>query len=455
MADPLDIQGLWWLPDDRDHKVPGWFTWSPDCGGDLRLLGQFRPDTWEDNVLPDGTVQKVKRARARTRRDLTYALVHGQVGNKNYTLLDGISITRRGHLPSDMPTERVHIDRVLEATAWFTDINDLRFDRAHIDLRHLTAWVGHTGLTVEHPEPPGTDDAFAVITAKCLPRLETPHQDGTVSLSQSLLGTGDHLHTAAIEQRWRLRLAYSNGRSLDFFADVASDIQDLVSIAAGKTADFENVTLEHPDVPLLSLAGTQIGDARAKVTHYARWSNRSEPTDPVRRHELYFNFDDFDGVDGLQRWLEVAQTYHTELGRVMATRYSHSIYLEDRLMNVCAALESFDKVRRETGSADVYYVDRLKECIAYAGTPFANLIVTETDSWATKVKDLRHDLAHHRDRFRMNVSDAEHVLSEQLFWLFAICILRLAGAPDAVFESIARHSKTRWVSEQAEEAAEP
>jgi hypothetical protein len=64
---------------------------------------------------------------------------------------------------------------------------------------------------------------------------------------------------------------------------------------------------------------------------------------------MYFTFDDIGGIDGVQRWLEVASAHRTELGRVMATRYGTDMYLEDRIMNVCAALDSLDKQRRNTG----------------------------------------------------------------------------------------------------------
>jgi hypothetical protein len=45
-------------------------------------------------------------------------------------------------------------------------------------------------------------------------------------------------------------------------------------------------------------------------------------------------------------------------------------------------------------------------------------------------------------------------MSGQFSWFFAICILQLSGAPEAVFESIAKHNQIRWIAERAREAAE-
>lgn len=132
----------------------------------------------------------------------------------------------------------------------------------------------------------------------------------------------------------------------------------------------------------------------------------------------------------------------------MATRYSHTMFVEDRIMNLCAALDSFDTVRRHTNQ----YVDfavHITECIALAGQPFLDLIVDDPGDWANMVKEVRHDLAHHRDRFRRDGTVGEHLTSEQLFWLFALCMLRVTEAPEAVFDSISSHGQIQWLIEQA------
>lgn len=46
---------------------------------------------------------------------------------------------------------------------------------------------------------------------------------------------------------------------------------------------------------------------------------------------MYFTLDELGGIDAVRRWLVAAQDYRTELARVMATRYSGSMFLEDRI----------------------------------------------------------------------------------------------------------------------------
>jgi hypothetical protein len=201
----------------------------------------------------------------------------------------------------------------------------------------------------------------------------------------------------------------------------------------------------------MSAAGTPFEGLRHDVTYHVRWSNRTAPRDPVKTRDIYFTFDDLGGIDGVGRWLAVAAEYRTELSRVMATRYSEAMVLEDRIMNVSAALDSFDKHRRVTGKW-VEYARRIKECVDLAGQPFLNLIVVDSDNWTQQVVDTRDDLAHHRESFRATGGAGDLLLAEQLFWLFAMCMLRLADAPLEVFERITQHRQAHWLTEKAEDS---
>lgn len=444
MTETLDLRGRWWLPEHEDHQVFGTLSWNAEDGGTLYLHDELRPVIWLDNVLADGSVQRYRADRGDVQR--TYPLILGRVGNRAYTLLDSFRLTAREYDEDDR-TEKVHVNRFLEG-AWFDDPHELRIDRLVIDMRHLTGWVNISGLEVEWPRADGVDEGvFAVVTAKTRSPFTTERDGVSLRIFQRLGGTGDHVHDLGVSQSWAIRLQQPMPEPLDTFLDTASDFQDLVSIAVGKTAQYEKVVLHHPDIPLLSLAGTPIGDMRDDITYYIRWSNHSAPCEPVKDHDMYFTFEDLGGIDGIGRWLSVVSSYRTELGRVMATRYREGMVLEDRIMNISAALDSFDKHRRSDN--DAHYVTRIERCVALAGQPFLDLIVQDPEDWAKVVKEARHDLAHHRERLRIDGSVGDHFLAEQLYWLFVLCMLRLADAPAAVFESFRKHSQVRWLIERA------
>lgn len=445
MTETLELRGRWWLPVHQDHQVFGTLTWNAEDGGTLHLHDELRPVVWLDNVLPDGSVQKYRDDRSEVQR--TYPLIHGRIEDRAYTLLDSFRLSAREY-DMEERTEKVHVNRFLEG-AWFDDPDELRVDRVSIDMRHLTGWVNQSGLEIEWSRADEADeDVFAVVTAKTLPPLSAEHDGYTVRLSQRLRNTGDHVHDLGVTHWRSLRLSRPDPEPLHTFLDTASDFQDLVSVAVGKTAQFEKVVVHHPKVPLLSMAGTPIKDLRHDITYYIRWSNRSAPCEPVKRHDMYFTFDDLGGIDGVSRWLAVAADYRTELGRVMATRYREDMFLEDRIMNVSAALDSFDKHRRQTGKW-VEYAKRVKHCVDLAGQPFLDLIVIDPDQWVERVVNTRDDLAHHREQFRTDGSVGDSLLAEQLFWLFIMCMLRLANAAESVYEGISKHPQIRWLTDRA------
>lgn len=161
------------------------------------------------------------------------------------------------------------------------------------------------------------------------------------------------------------------------------------------------------------------------------------------------------GVDEADRvrpgWLTTATDYRTELQRVMATRYKNTMYLEDRVMNVCAPLESFDIARRNRPKNTVDFIDCIKASIDYAGLPFRDLIVERPADWARKVTTARKHLAHHGKQFRADGTVGERLLAEQLYWLFVHCILRVAQAPATAFDRMSRHAETLWLIDQSRE----
>src|SRR5690606_23298314 len=104
-----------------------------------------------------------------------------------------------------------------------------------------------------------------------------------------------------------------------------SNLQDLISIATGRTAEFRRVVLHHPDLPERSLAGNPLGSLRQPLNYHAQWSNRvdHDSEGPKSRallspFEMYFTFEHI-GAVGVGRWLDTATEFRTELGRAMAT----------------------------------------------------------------------------------------------------------------------------------------
>lgn len=445
MNDPIDVQGMWWLPESPAHKVPGWLRYNVHDGGELRLSGSLRPPEWIVNERDGKIVQRYIAGPTDEQR--IYPRIHGQSGRRLFHLEDCFQTSIAHRLcREDDSAERVHVNWLLTG-AWFDGEGQVEFDKAIVRYQHLTDWVGHSGLETDYfnPDPSAP---FARATARSLPAFRATIQEGCDLLVWQELSTdGDGRNDLILNQRWTLTLSATGTRALDFFTDRVRDFQDLLTIATGTIANIDNFDFTHHDVPLTNLGGEPVGQIQERLGYHSRWSHRDENRDRLNPHAMVFTFDDVGGIEGVRRWMQFANSYRSELSRVMATRYNNHMFLEDRVTNCVAALESFDRTRRGAPHGTTILRERLRECVEFAGFPFTDLLGEESvDDWTARAKNHRNTLDHHLDAFRNDTGIVERELGEQLFWLAALCFLRAADAPDIVFERARRHSTFRWLA---------
>jgi hypothetical protein len=81
------------------------------------------------------------------------------------------------------------------------------------------------------------------------------------------------------------------------------------------------------------------------------------------------------------------------------------------------------------------------------GGPIAKLL-PDVNAWCEKAKDERNNLAHHYGR-TIHLDSTELLYSSEVaYWLFMLCLLRLADAPNAVFDHITANPDFGWLRER-------
>lgn len=445
----LDVLGYWWLPQHEAHKVPGRLTWDAEDGGNLELLGELIPFELKDDVLPDGQVQRYRERRTKLQNQ--FPIIHGEARDEALTLLNSFSLNGIGLSGLEERPERIATNGVLVG-AWYSDRDGIEADRAIFHMRHLTNWVDTDSITTRHPHLQGDlEGPYIIITARQAEAHTAIFEDTEIRIWNELHPTGDRTTHSGVDHAWRLTVRTDMPSQLERLTDVAIDLRALITIGTGKTADIERTILQHPELVGRTLAGNEIPGLRDDITYYSRWSHRSADPAPVGTHKLYFNLAELGGPKVIGSWLATTAKYSTELRRVMATRYSDAMYLEDRITNVCAALESFDMIRRDRPEGEATFKERIMASVANAGEEFLRVVAEPLGDWLKAVVRARNHLAHHGSDFRLNGSVGEQLLAEQLFWLFAMNLLREAGAADSAFAGIIRHRDLRWLVEQADE----
>jgi hypothetical protein len=444
-TDDFEVQGEWWLPGRPERKVPGILTFSLQNGAELSLLGSLRSLLEEGERSEKDGVVRISMTQASLERSGHYPRLNGAAAGNPYTLEDCFRIRASNRILPGQGSETIRVTRILRG-AIFEEDEALEATGISFGLIHLVDWIGETTISEEWnwQEDGGPSDEMPRfrIQAHEKPDRHVVMANGVVVYLKHKIGIAGHERSErTLTQGFHWRVDQPRKVSMDDLLDLASDMQDLVSIATHRTAAFEFVRFWHPDV----FHGRPEGKRLPKgIDLFVEWNAQADK--PVRRlydHDLLFTFEQLGGIDGVGRWMGAADRHRGGLGRVMGSRYAKGMFVSDRLLNCAAAVEAFD--RKLTGTEQSKFKTRLQRCADLAGDPFTNL-VGDVSRWAETMRLERDDIAHHFGR-RMRSSGSEtYYLWESMYWLFVLCILRDSAAPEEVSSHLQQHGQYQWLA---------
>jgi hypothetical protein len=447
-------QGHWWLPENKDKQdkhVPGSISYDSDAGGELSLIGALSHWTeFAEPVPTPGGGIRLDHTAEIEKRSGNYPLIHGEVDSHSVTLEDCF----QSHFSENLfnaagSRERVYVNRLYK-DVWWPDkpaANALVFSMAYLDDWVVEEYVGERH---HFNEEEGTYTKFELDVAKRDKRCVSL-EDGVEFTLKHHIGTGGRRSTQRhLAQGYTVRIDLPEAKPVDDALDIASDFQDLVSIATGRDAAFQDLWGFHPDLVRPGRGATEGEGSEGVPTSYqifARWNiqDRAAKPNQIEHHELYFTLEHLGGMDGIANWMKAATTYRSTLGRTMGTRAAQGMYMSDRLLNYAAALEGFDRKKSGIDKQDLPI--RLRRRAKQAGEPFKRL-VGHVNKWVDLFVWHRNDIAHHLGRKPRGSAAEQHYLAESGYWLAVFLMLREAGAPEALFDRIAQHQPVQWLSRE-------
>ncbi|MEU0103777.1 HEPN domain-containing protein [Streptomyces sp. NPDC006251] len=439
--EPFEGHGHWWLLGNEENKVPGTLKIDSSGGAELYLIGSLRSfEDFGESTTANG-VTTTSFTQESMERSGTYPRIHGLIGTIAYTLEDCFQKRSARNLMGGIPTEVVHVNQVFKNVYYEEDEETVASGISFVP-RHLSYWVRKGGLAssirAPHERQEQESEAEPHISVH---GYEVPSDDVTLTdgaelhLRQRLTLSGDGITSKEIKQLYYYRYDAPGLRHMNDLLEVASDLQDLVSVATNRTAQFDEVAFYHPEIKLIP---EKEDSALKPIEFIARW-NAAVNTPEKVPNSLVFGYEEFGGMNGVASWLAVAAKHRISLGRVMATRYSKSMPVSDRLLNRAASLESFDRVRN---GDSIDFGARMARCANYAGGEFMEMVKNRR-KWSKMVKEDRDDIAHNLGRSR---ETAEQIfLADSLYWLFILCLLKEAKAPREVFRSIKKYGEYSWL----------
>ena len=417
--EPSTLQGNFWRADKPDHKVAGTLRFGGSDPAELSLIGSLDPSQLMGN------------------QDRDLIRIIGNAENKALTL-DGCFPTSNRFYSGSGVHERYYVRTILSG-AEFSDSEPLEFVGANLFVQHLREWGGLRTVAIDKSIFSGKNGA---ITYTNPPSASVRTDFGELELWGSFTLHPERFKTS-IEQIYGFAIRLTEAQPLTSVMQLGSALQDLLTICANRTVAITGFSLHHSDLAIESASGeTKYHPIELHVQH--RGNHALSDTREVLGPEMLVSFDGLGGIDGIGRWLDCAAKYKGTLAALLSHRYIPRMYTDNRFGNILTAAEALSRVR--SGKQHIKLRPSLESLADEAGEPF-RAIVLDVGSWAKRVVDTRVLNVVHRG-LHENDSPNLYALSESVYFLVVMCLLREVGVDSDTLCRIQRSQECQWLSRQ-------
>ena len=434
--DNLDIDGLFWLPSNPEDRVAGRLTFDAVNLAQLDLIGAFHELPSSESVGLAGTLDEDKKLR-----------IHGVAGGNLITLDRCTQLQGRYVMPR--VRRQKYLAPLVLTGKHFSDGELLEFDSVSVHLRHLEHWVNRTGveLWVEPWEDPKEATTFGLIYTPLESLVATT---STCELELRFFGKfiKDYLIRNTIEQRCNFILRFPRPHPLRSVLQLCSALQDIVTV--GAFAPSRIVRL-HLGVPESNADAYPLGMEKSQVQLYAGLSGSSLPDmekSPIHL-DMLFIFDDMGGLDGVAKWIEESDRLRIVLSALMNYWYVPEQTEESKFFNVIAAVEALARIR--TQQQNINFKRELKSLACIAGHSFKTL-VGDVDCWVNEIVQTRINNVVHRGLRGYADSIRLSMLSESVYFLVVLCLLRECEVSADASNRVQEHHRFRKLATQLQDA---
>ena len=413
------MEGQFWLANRPDNKVGGRLSLDTVNGMKLDLIGALRDDAAD--------IESAGRFR-----------IHGIAGHNAFTLDSCFPTSRVRHWPG-IEQESYHVPVVLEG-AYYDEGEVPTFNKLYLRLQHLRGWVGRSRLKIEHPHP----DNGRTLTLTCTEPspLVIKTVFGELSLSFDYSASMELFDFKIAESRL-LTLRFNSPQSMEEIVGFCAKLQDLITIGVDAPARIVSVSAAGPELITRSPSGEAEQHTVKLHTHY-RGSPSPTAKEVLFPSQMMFTFEDIGGLQGIAQWLEASDKFKPVIGSLLSHWYIPRMYTENRFFSAITAAETLERIRR--GEQKFPFKDALSSLASEAGTTFAAL-VGDVGSWVERVREARVYNLVHRGLRESEPPDLL-LLSESVYFLVVLCLLRRCGVPEDAFSRLERNPRFIWLAER-------
>ena len=312
-------------------------------------------------------------------------------------------------------------------------------------LRHLDSWIWRTGTVVDFSAAEeGTGTGKVQITHNPLDKEVAPTAFGELELIFAYGFNPDPFHTITLTQSAHLGAHFSDSRTIQNILETCTALRNLLTIGVGAPAFVIEATLMRSDLR------RDLGDGKTSPIPIGLYipglgdPNKAEVKN-IHPSQMLFTFDDIGGLEGIARWVRTAGKFKTVIGSLLSHWYLPTIYTDNRFLNIIIAAEALERIR--LNQQNINFSKGLEHLACYAGKPFESL-VQDVKSWVNEVVRLRVNNLVHRGLHGDIEGPRIFWLSESLYFLVVLCLLRECGVAESTLSKITRHQRFISTAEQ-------
>ncbi len=323
--------------------------------------------------------------------------------------------------------EKYSSSLVLEG-AHFNENEVMDFNFLTLKPNYLEQWVGMTGV-----RPDGDSREFSLEISQT-ESMQRDIEGGEISLDFYTWYSGEVLGDKAITDSCAFRVNFLDRSPLERFFGTVSILQDLVTLGVGKPASILHAYLGQDDT-------------KNSYKLYAHWRARTNRNNSqtIAPHSMLFTFRDIGGIDGVSAWMANAARFNSVIAPLRGYWYIPDLDVETRLIILCIAAESLDKVL--TGKSSSKMKTRIKRVAKSVERILSS--IDNMDRWIDDIYKARNEFVHHDSilKERKNQFDFVHLyfLEELLYFLIILCMLQSCGISGTALVSVQQNARFRGI----------
>ena len=424
----LDLEGLFWRPEEPDRQLAGRLRFDPKDGAVLSFIEPLRLSRTDNATRP---LTDLLGGRSEDTDGIRFLGVAGShVLTLDQCLLSGSSLRSPG-----ITQHRYQVATVLTGAHLGTE-DLISFTSVSVQLSDLASWVGRSGLSVDSLPARAGEPTGIRLTYESVPSIETETEDGSIIVAFPWRCQLNRLEKSMVEHKCALEYRFLAPQPLSKIMRLCSSLRNLLTICAQAPSDILDTKLTHANLD-------------RPIGLYVKWigggAEKEQREDAlIRRSRMTFTFDDVGGLDGIRSWLKLANRYSV-VALLVSHWYVPPLYQEQRYFNAIVAAETLIRIRKE--EQHVNLKQGLQELAGEVDAIFPPLIGDLT-AWPGEVVRTRDNFVVHpglrgnSDGYRL------YLLSESIYLLVVLTLLRECGVSLDSLKNIRNHEHFSWLADQ-------